>query len=51
MSKAEKVLTEVGVLEDGESLLLLSHLLARQSNRLLCPQLLPPECEHFLVDL
>ena len=51
MSKVEKVLTKVGVLEDGESLLLPSHLLAQPGIQLLCPKHLALEREHFLVNL
>ena len=50
-SKAEKVLTEAGVLEDRESLRLPSHLLMQPSVRLLHPHHPTPKREHFLVYL
>ena len=49
--KAKWIHTKAGVLKDGESLLLPSHLLVYPSIRLLRPEHLPPEHEHFLVDL
>ena len=51
MSIAEKVHTEVGVLEDGESLLLPSHLLSQPSVHLLYPHHPTPKHEHVLVGL
>ena len=50
-SKAERIPTKVGVLKDGESLLLPSHLLAQLGVQLLSPKHLAQEREHFLVDL
>ena len=47
----EQIHTEAGVLEDGESLLLSSHLLTQQGIHLLRPKHLALEREHFLVDL
>ena len=41
----------MGVLKDGESFLLPSHLLTQPSVRLLRPKHLALEREHFLVDL
>ena len=49
--KAEKVHTKVGVLEDGESFLLPSHLLAQPGVHLLRPKHQALQREHFLVDL
>ena len=48
--KEERVHTEVGVLEDGESLLP-SHLLTQLGVQLLYPEHPALEHEHFLVDL
>ena len=41
----------MGVLEDGESFLLPSHLLEQPSGRLLRPKHLLPEHEHFPINL
>ena len=51
MSKAENVLTEVGILKDRESLRLPGHLLAQPGVRLLRPHHPTPKREHFLVCL
>ena len=50
-SKAEKVHTEVGVLEDGESLRVPGHLLTQSGVRLLHPHHPTLKREHFLVSL
>ena len=51
MTKIEKVRTKAGVLEGGESLRLLGHLLAQQGIRLLHPHHPALKREHFLVGL